>query len=430
MRYLKINSNLFLNNRKRFSAKMNKKSVAIFNANDEMPRSGDQFFPYRQNSDLFYLSGIEQEKSVLVLTPEHPDPKFREILFIREANKQLETWFGHKLTKEEASDISGIKNVMYLGRMDAVLRDLIISMENIYVNANEYAKVEIEFDARDNRSTKLLKDKYPAHSFLRAAPILTELRTIKSETEVKLIQKSCNITEQAFRRVLNMMKPGVKEYEVQAEIEYEFTRSGANGNAYYPIIASGISSCVLHYIENDKVCKDGDLVLMDFGAEYANYAADLTRTIPVNGKFSKRQKECYEAVLRVQKKAIKMLVIGNTIDKVNKAVNELMKEELVKLKLMTKAEKEDAEKAKGILFEYYMHGTSHYLGLDVHDVGYKHESIKEGMVFTCEPGLYNQKEGFGIRIENDILVTKDGPVDLMKNIPIEVEEIEALMAKR
>lgn len=429
MRYLKINSDLFLNNRKRFSAKMKNKSVAIFNANDEMPRSGDQYFPYRQNADLFYLSGIEQEKTILILAPSHPDPKLREILFIRDTNKQLETWFGHKLTKEEAREISGVKNIKYASRMEAILRDIIISMDNIYVNANEYAKVEKEFDARDDRSTKLLKAKYPAHTFLRSAPILTELRTIKSKTEIEIIQKSCDITEKAFRRVLEKMKPGLKEFEVQAEVEYEFTRNGANGNAYYPIMASGKNACVLHYIENDKECKDGDLILMDFGAEYANYAADLSRTIPVNGKFSKRQKECYEAVLNVHKKAIKLLVVGNTIDKVNKAVNEMMKEELVNLGLMTKVEKDDPEKAKAILVEYFMHGTSHYLGLDVHDVGYKFEAFKEGMIFTCEPGLYNQKEGIGIRIENDILVTNDGPIDLMKNIPIEVEEIEALMAK-
>ncbi len=429
MRYLPVNLELFKNNRANFAKKMREKSVAVFNANDEMPRCGDQFHNYRQNSDFFYLTGIEQELSVFVIAPDHPNPKYQEILFIRESNKQLETWFGHKLTIKEAKEISGINNVMYLGRMEAVLREIILASDNIYFNSNEYPKFETEVVSRDERMAKKIMDKYPTHEFERAAPLMSELRTIKSQTEIDLIKKACDITEKAFRRILKFVKPGVMEYEIQAEIEHEFTMNAANGCAYPSIIASGKNACVLHYITNDKECKDGDLLLMDFGAEYANYAADLTRTIPVNGKFSKRQRECYDAVLRVQKKAIKLLVVGNTIEKVNIAVNELMKEELVGLGLMSKTEFDDKDKAKAVLFNYFMHGTSHFLGLDVHDVGSKTEPFKPGMIFTCEPGLYIQDEEIGIRLENDILITEEGPVDLMPNIPIDPDEIERLMGK-
>ncbi len=429
MRYLPINIELFLNNRKKFSEKMKKNSVAIFNSNDEMFRNGDQFFSFRQNSDLFYLSGIEQEQSILILAPDHPNPKFHEILFLRETNVELETWFGHKLSPLEAQEISGIKNVMSMDRLKLVLREIILSSKNIYFNFNEYPKFKMDYPSRDERFAKQLRKKYPNHSFERAASIMSDLRTIKSEIEIELIQKACDITEKGFRRVLKYVKPGVKEFQVQAEIDHEFTMNGANGHGYSPIIASGLNACTLHYIENDKECKDGDLLLMDFGAEYANYSADLTRTIPVNGKFTKRQKEVYNAVLNVQKQAIKLLVVGNCIEKVNASVNKLMEKEIIKLDLMKQSEANDPELAKGILFNYFMHGTSHFLGLDVHDVGLKTEPFKSGMVFTCEPGLYIQNEKIGIRLENDILVTEDGPVDLMKNIPIEVDEIEALMAE-
>ncbi len=427
MRYSPIKSKFFIENRKHFANNLKPKSVAIFNANDEFNRNGDQFYTYRQNSDFFYLSGIEQEQSLLLIAPQHPDPKLREVLFLLETNDQLETWFGHKLRPDEARKISGIQNVMPMSRMELVLNDIVLASETIYFNFNEYPKFSTEVVSRDHRFAEKIKSKYAAHNFARSAPILAELRTIKSETEIELIQKAADITEKAFRRILKKVRPGIKEYEVQAEIEHEFTINGANGNAYPPIIASGKNACILHYPENDKICQDGDLLLMDFGAEYANYAADMTRTIPVNGRFTPRQREVYEAVLRVQKEAIKMLVIGNTVDKLNEAVNELMKNELVNLGLLTKAEYADPVKSKKILFKYYMHGTSHFLGLDVHDVGSKYEEMKAGMVFTCEPALYLKEEGFGIRLENDILVTKNGPVDLMKNIPIEPDEIEALM---
>lgn len=428
MRYLPINIELFLNNRQNFTSRMKKNSVAIFNSNDEMFRNGDQFFPFRQNSDLFYLTGIEQEQTILILAPDHPNPKFHEILFVRESNVELETWFGHKLTKGEAQDISGIKNVMSMDRMNLVLREIILDSKNIYFNFNEYPKFEMDYPSRDQRFAKELKKKYPTHEFERSAPIMSDLRTIKSDIEIKLLQKTCDITEKGFRRVLKYVKPGVKEFQVQAEIDHEFTMNGANGHGYPPIIASGLNACTLHYIENDKECKDGDLLLMDFGAEYANYSADLTRTIPVNGKFTKRQREVYESVLNVQKQAIKLLHVGNCIEEVNAAVNKLMEKEIVKLGLMKQSEANDATTAKGILFNYFMHGTSHFLGLDVHDVGLKTEPFKAGMIFTCEPALYIQDEKIGIRLENDILVTEDGPVDLMKNIPIEPDEIETLMA--
>ncbi len=316
-----------------------------------------------------------------------------------------------------------------MGRMEAVLREIILASENVYFNCNESPKFETDYPLRDDRFAKIIKDKYPTHEFERAAPLMSELRTIKSDIEIELLQKACDITEKGFRRLLKYVKPGVKEYQVQAEIDHEFGLNGANGHGYPPIIASGISACTLHYIENDKECKDGDLLLMDFGAEYANYSADLTRTIPVNGKFTSRQKEVYEAVLRVQKQAIQLLVVDNTIEKVNASVNKLMEKEIVKLGLMQQSEANDPQIAKGILFNYFMHGTSHFLGLDVHDVGLKTEPFKAGMVFTCEPALYIQDEKIGIRIENDILITENGPVDLMKNIPIEVDEIEELMAK-
>ena len=429
MRYASISSDFFSHNRKNFSRKLKVNSVAIFNSNDESSRNGDQNYPFRQNSDFFYLTGIEQEQSILILAPNHPEPKMREVLFLLEANEQLETWFGHKLTIAEAQKISGIDTVMLMPRLDLTLNEIILASENIYFNFNEYVKYSTEVLSRDRRFAEKIKEKYPAHKFERSAAILAELRMIKSETEIALIQKAINTTEIAFRRVLKKTKTQLKEYEVQAEIEYEFTRNGANGHAYAPIIATGINACTLHYIENNKVCKDGDMLLMDFGAEYANYAADLTRTIPVNGKFTARQRAVYDAVLRVQKEAIKMLVVGNTVDKLNKAVNVLMQSELLHLGLMTDDEFKDPIKSNSVLFKYYMHGTSHYLGLDVHDVGSKYEEMKAGMVLTCEPALYIIEEGIGIRLENDILVTKDGPVDLMKNIPIDPDEIEALMAE-
>ncbi|MCP4552732.1 MAG: M24 family metallopeptidase [Bacteroidetes bacterium] len=426
-RYSPINAEFFTKNRNDFYSKLRKNSVAILNASDEFNRNGDQYFPYRQNSDFFYLSGIEQEQSLLVLAPEHPDPKLREVLFLLESNEQLETWFGHKLTIKKAREISGIKTVMTMNRMEAVLNEILLALENIYFNFNEYFKFSTDILSRDHRFAEKIKSQYAAHQYFRSAPLLTELRLIKSKTEIALIQQAIDITEKAFFRILKKVKPGIQEFEVQAEIEHEFTINRANGNAYFPIIASGEDACILHYIENNKACLDGDLLLMDFGAEYANYAADLTRTIPINGKFSSRQREVYDSVLRVQKAAIKMMVVENTVTQLNAEVNKLMTKEVFSLGLMTEEEFNDPKKSKNILFKYFMHGTSHFLGLDVHDVGSKHAAFKPGMVLTCEPAIYIKEEKIGIRLENDILISADGPIDLMKNIPIDPDEIEALM---
>ncbi len=426
-RYFPINAELFTKNRNNFYSKLKKNSVAILNASDEFNRNGDQYFPYRQNSDFFYLSGIEQEQSLLILAPEHPDPKLREVLFLLESNEQLETWFGHKLTTKKAREISGIKTVMTMNRMEAVLSEILLASENIYFNFNEYFKFSTDILSRDHRFAEKIKSQYAAHQYFRSAPLLTELRLIKSKTEIALIQQAIDITEKAFFRILKEVKPGIQEFEVQAEIEHEFTINRANGNAYFPIIASGKDACILHYIENNKACLDGDLLLMDFGAEYANYAADLTRTIPINGKFSSRQREIYDSVLRVQRAAIKMMVVENTVTQLNAEVNKLMMKEVFSLGLMTEEEFNDPKKSKNILFKYFMHGTSHFLGLDVHDVGSKHAAFKAGMVLTCEPALYIKEEKIGIRLENDILISADGPIDLMKNIPIDPDEIEALM---
>lgn len=428
-RYSPINAAFFTKNRNNLYAKLKKNSVVILNASDEFNRNGDQFFPYRQNSDFFYLSGIEQEQSLLVLAPEHPDLKLREVLFLLESNEQLETWFGHKLSTEEAREISGIKTVMTMDRMEAVLKEILLASENIYFNFNEYFKFSTDIPSRDHRFAEKVKSQYAAHQYFRSAPLLTELRLIKSETEIALIQQSIDITEKAFFRVLKKVKPGIQEFEIQAEIEHEFTMNRANGNAYFPIIASGVDACILHYIENNKECLDGDLLLMDFGAEYANYAADLTRTIPINGIFTSRQREIYESVLHVQRAAIKMMVVGNTVTKLNAEVNKLMMKEVFNLGLMTEEEFNDAQKSKAILLKYFMHGTSHFLGLDVHDVGSKHAKFKHGMVLTCEPALYIKEEKTGIRLENDILISADGPIDLMKNIPIDPDEIEKLIAQ-
>jgi Xaa-Pro aminopeptidase len=427
MKYAPIHKTLFIQNRKRFNTCMKPKSIAIFNANDQMPRNGDQFYPFRQHSDFFYLSGIDQEKSMMILAPDHPDPKLREVLFLIETNEKIAIWEGHKYTKQEATDTSGIENVNWLEGVNMILRELMQWADFVYLNSYEYPKYSTEVQSRDLRFALQLKQDFPAHSYQRSAPILVELRMIKSEAEIELIKKAIQITDKAFRRVLKFTKPKVMEYQIQAEMEHEFAFNGANGSAYQPIVASGENSCVLHYTENDKECRDGDVVLFDFGAEYANYAADISRTIPVNGKFTPRQRELYNLVLRVQKKAIQKLVPGNTPEKYNEFVNKEMEQEMVKIGLLDaeKVKRQDPEQA--LFKKYFMHGTAHHLGLDVHDLVDKHQPFKAGMVFTCEPGIYVREEKTGIRIENNILITENGPLDLSANIPREVEDIEALM---
>ena len=430
MKYLPVDSNLFTENRKRFSANMLPNSVAFFNSNDEYPRGGDQFFKFKQNADLFYLSGIDQEQSILMIFPDAPLEKYKEVLFLRETNEHIAVWEGHKYTKEEATATSGVKTILWLDSFPNVLKEVMAHAVNVYLNSNEHTRYDSDVPYRDLRFGLDLMKKFPFHHYQRSAPIMVKLRTIKQDIEIALIKTACGITRDAFLRILGFVKPGVMEFEVQAEIEHEFIRKRSDGHAYTPIIASGKSACILHYIENNRECKDGDLLLLDFGAEYANYASDLSRTIPVNGKFSPRQKDCYNAILRVMKQAIQMLVPGTTIDAYHKEVCKLMEAEMIGLGLFTAEDVKNQDPDKPLFMKYYPHGTSHYLGLDVHDLGFKQTVLEEGMVFSCEPGLYIPEEGIGIRIENDILVTNNGPVDLMADIPLEVEEIEALMARK
>ena len=427
VKYDKINTNLFILNRINLCKELKNNSLAIFHSNDEMSRNGDCFFPFRQNSDLFYLSGIDQEHTILVIFPDCPNPSYKEVLFVRKTNEHIKIWEGHKYTQKEATEISGIKSVFWLENFDDIFKMLVNWSENIYINENDRANSDV--DSRNLRFTKKIKNQFPAHNFERSGPILTRFRTIKSDIEIDLIKQACSITEKALRRVLSFVKPNVWEYEIEAEITHEFTRNRANGHAYTPIVASGVNACCLHYINNNAQCKEGELILMDFGAEYANYASDLTRTIPVSGKFSPRQKEVYNAVLSVMKAAKKMLVVGNLLDSYHQEVGVLMEQQLIKLGLLSATKVVQQDPKKPLYKKYFMHGTSHFMGLDVHDVGNRYQTFKPGMIFTCEPGIYIPEENIGIRIENDLLITEDGPIDLMEHIPIEVEEIEALMKK-
>ncbi|MFM7021418.1 MAG: aminopeptidase P N-terminal domain-containing protein [Flavobacteriales bacterium] len=427
-RYKPIDSALFISNRKRFTAQMKQKAIAIFHSNDEMPRNGDCCFPFRQNSDFFYLSGIDQEQSTLMLFPDSPDPKFREVLFIRETDEHTKVWEGEKYTKEESRMVSGIQTVYWTKEYETLLKWLAEECTFVYLNSNENDRAKNEVLSRDMRLAPQAKKLFQGKRFERSAPIMVELREIKSKPEIDLIKKACAITEKAFRRTLGFIKPGVWEYEIEAEISHEFTINCANGHAYSPIVASGKNACVLHYVNNNQLCKKGDLILMDFGAEYANYASDLTRTVPVSGKFSKRQRQVYDAVLRIMKDSSKLLVVGNSFQDYNKDVRSIIERELVEVGLITMAEIRKQDPQNPAFRKYFMHGISHFMGLDVHDLGDRSKKFEAGMIFTCEPGIYIPKEGLGIRLENDILVSSKGPVDLMKTIPVEAEEIEELMS--
>lgn len=429
MKYMPIDKGFFINNRKKFIKQMKPSSMAIFNSNDEMPRSADQNFPFRQNSDTFYLCGIDQEKTILLLYPDAANVAYREILFLRKTNEHIAIWEGNKYALEEARNASGVETLFWLDEFENIFNMLMKEASNVYLNMNEHGRFTTEVPYKDIRFANKIKQEYPLHNYERSAPILADLRSIKSEEEIKQIQTAVDITEKAFRRVLNLVKPGVMEYEIEAEITHEFIRNRATCHSYSPIIASGANACILHYVHNNQKCKEGEVVLMDFGAEYANYAADLTRSIPVNGKFTKRQKEVYNAVLRVMKAAKQMLIVGNTLEEYNKSVGKIMEEELIRLELLDAKEVAKQDQQKPLYKKYFMHGISHFLGLDVHDVGNKNIPMKAGMVFTCEPGIYIPEEGLGVRLENDILITEKGPVDLMENIPIESDEIEELMAK-
>ena len=427
VRYNTINPELFIKNRKNLCRGLKKNSLAIFQSNDEMLRNGDCFFPFRQNSDLFYLCGIDQEKTVLLLFPECKIPSHREILFIRKTSEKIKIWEGPKYTKRQATNISGIKTIFWLEDFNRIFKTLTNEVDNIYVNQNEHERSNSELDSRNLRFARQLKNQLPAHNFERVTPLVTSLREVKSSFEINLIKEACKITEKGFRRVLKYLKPGVWEYEVEAEVTHEFISNKSNGHAYNPIFASGESACILHYINNNQLCKDGDLILMDFGAEYANYASDLTRTVPINGRFTERQKDVYSSVRSVMVRAIDMLVEGTLLDEFNKEIGKLIESELIHLQLLSRTEIKHQDPENPLYKKYFPHGTAHFLGMDVHDVGNRYSPFKQGMLLTCEPGIYIPNEGIGIRIENDILITKNGPVDLMSSIPVEIEEIEDLM---
>ena len=430
MRHLPIDASLFKDNRKKFIKLLPKNAVAIFHSNDQMPRNGDQYFPYRQQSDFFYLTGIDQEKSILLLAPDCPNKNFRELLFTIKTNERIAIWEGHKYTKKEAKEISGIEKIQWLDSFRSVVREVLSEANEVFLNGNENPKFSPDVKERNFRFGEKLKTDYPLHAYHRSAPLLAKLRLKKSPLEIDLLKTACQLTEKAFRKILDTPLKGKYEFEIEAGIDFTFKTGRAGGHGYPPIIASGKNSCVLHYIDNNEKLKENDLLLMDFGAEYANYSADMSRTIPVSGKFTVRQKNCYNAVLRVFKAAKELYVPGNTIGFVNEEVNKMMENEIVDLGLITKEEVKNQDPEAPAFKRYFMHGTAHFLGLDVHDVGSKHTAFEPGMVLTCEPGIYIREENIGIRIENDILITENKPVDLMESIPIEVEEIEELMGKR
>ncbi|MCW5518332.1 aminopeptidase P family protein [Aureitalea sp. L0-47] len=428
MKYHPINKQLYIKNRKNFMAEMKPKSVAVFNSNDIYPVSADSTMPFQQHRDILYLSGVDQEESILVLFPDAIEPKHREVLFLRETNEHIAVWEGEKLTKERAFEVSGIKTVYWLSEFDKIFFELMTQSEIIYFNTNEHYRQSVETETREARFIKATKDKFPAHTYAKSNPILQRLRSVKDDIEIDILQTACDITEKGFRRVLNFVKPEVWEFEIEAEFMHEFLRNRSDGFAYTPIIASGNNANVLHYIQNNQQCKDGHLLLMDVGASYANYSSDMTRTIPVNGRYTERQRAVYDAVLRVKDEATKLLVPGAFWKEYHVEVGKLMTSELLNLGLIDKADVQNEDPDWPAYKKYFMHGTSHHMGLDTHDYGILWEPIKAGMVFTVEPGIYIPEEGFGIRLEDDVVVQEKGePFNLMRNIPIEAEEIEELM---
>ena len=428
MKYLPINAALFSTNRESFVQQMIEGALAVFNSNDIFPISADSTMPFEQHRDIFHLSGVDQEESILVLFPSASNPAHREILFLKETSELIAIWEGEKLTKSTAFEVSGIKTVYWLQQFPVIFKQVMAECSAIYVNTNEHLRASTVVETREDRFIKTVKNDYPAHHVLKSAPIMHRIRSIKHPIEIDLMQTACNITEAGFRRLLGFVKPGVWEYEIEAELSHEFLRNRSKGFAYTPIIASGKNACVLHYIENNQQCKDGDVILLDVAAEYANYSSDLTRCIPVSGRFTKRQKEVYNAVLHVKKEAEKLLLPGVIMADYHKAVGLLMEEQLVKLQLISLDDIKNQKADWPAYKKYFMHGTSHFIGLDTHDVGLWHEPIKAGMAFTCEPGIYIPEEGLGIRLEDDLLVQKTGaPFNLMGNIPLEAEAIEDLM---
>lgn len=428
MKYDPIDNRLFSKNRKHFMAHLESKSLAVFNSNDIYPIGADSTMPFQQARDIFYLSGIDQEESMLLLFPDAVEEKHKEVLFVRKTDEHIAVWEGPKLTKEEATKVSGIQTVYWLEEFDSIFFELMSQADTIYFNTNEHYRQAVVTETREDRFIKATKEKYPAHRWAKSNPILQRLRSVKDPIELDLMQKACDITEKGFRRILNFVKPGVWEYEIEAEFIHEFIRNRSKGFAYTPIIASGNNANILHYIENNQQCKDGDLILLDVGAEYANYSSDMTRTIPVNGRFTPRQKEVYQAVLDVLREANTLLVPGTYWKEYHVEVGKIMTDKLLQLGLLDKADVKNEDPEWPAYKKYFMHGTSHHLGLDTHDYGLLWEPMKANMVFTIEPGIYIPEEGFGVRLENDVVIQEHGnPIDLMKNIPIEVDEIEGLM---
>ncbi|MBR4137201.1 MAG: aminopeptidase P N-terminal domain-containing protein [Bacteroidales bacterium] len=421
----KIPSALFVRNRKNFAAMMTKGALAVFTANEEMPRNGDQCYPFRQNSDFFYLTGIDREGAYLILYPDHPKPEMREILFIEPYSEMKAIWRGEMLDAKQAKEISGCENVMYADSFNDVLKELILSSSKIYLNLYEYARFETKVVTIQDRFVKEIKEQYPLHTFDRSAPILNKLRKIKSPEEIEIIKHACDITGKAFLHCMKTVKPGRYEYEMQAEMEYIFKMNNASGHAFHPIVAGGKNACCLHYSKNDSILNDNEFLLFDMGCEYMNYASDLSRTIPINGKFTPRQRECYEAVLRVKKEITKLYKVGGTIDKINQTTYQLMEKEMIKLGLFTEEDVKNQDPANPLYRKYLMHGMSHHVGLDVHDNLDKYEPFAPGMVLTCEPGLYIREEGIGIRLEDDLLITDGEPINLFGNLAIEPSVISS-----
>lgn len=428
MKYLPIEQKLFIKNRAKFCKKLKINSLAVFNSNDIYPVSADSTLPFEQHRDIFYLSGIDQEESILVLFPDCPKEKHREILFLKETNAHIAVWEGEKLTKEKAFQTSGIKTVYWLKDMERVMCELMAQCDTVYLNTNEHYRARVETETREDRYIKWMRNKFPAHKVAKSNPILQHLRSVKEPTEIALIQNACNITEKGFRRLLQFIKPNVWEFEIEAEFMHELLINRSKKFAYTPIVASGKNANVLHYIDNNKQCKAGELILMDIAAEYANYSSDMTRTVPVSGKFTARQKAVYNAVNRVKNEATKMLRPNTNWDDYNKEVGKIMTSELLGLNLLDKADVQNENKDWPAYKKYFMHGTSHQLGLDTHDYGILTNPMRANMVLTVEPGIYLPEEGFGVRLEDNVVIQNSGdPINLMKNIPIDADEIEYLM---
>ena len=426
-----IPNRLFIGNRANFAAQLPPKSVAVFTANEAMPRNGDEFYPFRQQSDFFYLTGINEENAYLIIAPDYPDESMREMLFIEPYDEVKATWQGEMLDSKQATELSGVKTVKGSDAFWMTLNDIVFSGygDAIFLNSYEYPKYECAVETIQKRFVKQVKELYPMHNYGRTAPILNALRMKKSEDEIAITQQACNITAKAFRRCLETVKPGMYEYEVQAEIEYIFKQNNATGHAYAPIIAGGKNGCCLHYSKNQSLLNDGDLLLFDIGCELKNYSSDLSRTIPINGKFTPRQADCYNAVLRVMKEITKLYKSGGTINEINETTHRLMEQEMIKLGLFTAEDVKNQDPNKPLERKYLMHGMSHHIGLDVHDSIDKFKPFEPGMILTCEPGIYIREEGIGIRIENDLLITEGDPINLFEGLPTEIEEIEEAMKK-